>query len=159
MNEISWVFKVPHSTLHDRYRGIQERSKASIERQLLTPIQESSLLNKIIISCQLKSIPTRQNVMAMADKILQFENAAKKPLSRSWLDGFISRSKVLVCKRKSVINISRICENPENFIGLFFNWLCFYELKYEVRPSRVWNLDKRGFESGKKSQRFTGNCT
>ncbi|VVT46233.1 uncharacterized protein SAPINGB_P001112 [Magnusiomyces paraingens] len=144
--EISKSFDVPYSTVRDRLHGIRPLATAQAENQLLMPIQESILVDHIINLCQLKSNPTSKSVMEMAGKILHLENPEKPQPSRSWLNGFIERSGVLVRSKRGIIDVPNVREGGEHLIQLFFDRLHHYETKYDVPPSRVWNLDECVFK-------------
>lgn len=54
--------------------------------------------------------------------------------------------------KRGVIDVSRIRQDGERSIGLFFDRLHHYESKYNFGPAQVWNLDECRFKCSESSR-------
>ena len=71
-----------------------------------------------------------------------------KPLSNSWLLGFLKRSKYLKLSKGNHLDMSRVQENAEGLISQFFKLYTDYINTHNILPDDIWNLDEAGFKIG-----------
>ena len=71
-----------------------------------------------------------------------------KPLSNSWLLGFLKRSKYLKLSKGNHLDMSRVQENAEGLISQFFKLYTDCINTYNILPDDIWNLDEAGFKIG-----------
>lgn len=86
--------------------------------------------------CQLKAILTSHEVMAMAAKILHFQDPKKKAID-NMVEG-IHCSNQDTCKvQTDIIDVPQNRKDGERIIGLFFDPSHYYKPKYNVRLVQI----------------------
>lgn len=91
-------------------------------------------------------------VREMAGKILRLMELAAATPSKSWLKGFLRRSRFVVRSKRNTIDAPRVRESGENLIRLFFERLELWESRFSISPDRIWNLDESGFHIGEATK-------
>ena len=84
------IYKVPQSTLSDRYARRYSRRDYEPNSKRLSILQEEALVRHILEQSKRGFAPTKYSVRDIANKLLQEQGS--KPVGVNWVDNFIKRT-------------------------------------------------------------------
>jgi hypothetical protein len=139
-------YGIPRSTLRDRLQGKEPRSTAHAFQQKLSPIQETQLVDWILIQGALGLPPTHTQIRAFASRVLK-ANGSNEGIGKGWFQAFQRRNpaiKTLPAKRMAS---NRINGANTKAIQGFFTRLRNQALQ-NILPGDRYNMDETGIMEG-----------
>ncbi|KAI1002231.1 hypothetical protein K3495_g5971 [Podosphaera aphanis] len=141
------VLNVPRSTNHSRILGYQSHAIAHKHRQRLSPEQEESLKDWIIMEDSRFQSPSHLRVKEMAARILR-ENGDHELLGKRWPQHFIVRNpSVSSMVGRKIDSLRASAANPDN-IRAFFEVFERTRTQLCVHREDIWNMDETGLALG-----------
>ncbi|KAJ3537253.1 hypothetical protein NM208_g6395 [Fusarium decemcellulare] len=140
------LYQVKHSTLFDRYNGIQARVNTIPNSRRLSDLEEQILIY-FILDLDSRGFPPRlRGVKEMADQLLADRDAL--PVGARWAHNFVRRHPDLKTRFFRKYDYQRAkCEDPaiiRNWFTLVANTIS----KYGIRSDDLYNFDETGFLMG-----------
>ena len=139
-------FNIPETTLRSRVKGALSISQNAVDRQLLSPCQETWLAHWIFIQDKLGQAPTHHQVCLVAGVLLQQAGSNQRP-GRSWVSNFFKRNPCIGTKEGKRIDLQRIKAVTPDRIQALFDVLAG-PLLQDIRPSQRYNVDETGLAEG-----------
>jgi len=140
------AFKVPPTTLTDRYNGIPHISQTRNGRHKLTATEEQTIVRYILDLDSRGFAPRLCEVADMADKLLAVRGG--KPVGKHWAERFVTRSAELKMAFNRAKDRQRILQEDPEIIGAWFTLVEETKAKYGVHDDDVHNFDESGFQMG-----------
>ncbi|KAI1000249.1 hypothetical protein K3495_g7947 [Podosphaera aphanis] len=141
------ALNVPRSTIHSRMLGYHSHAIAHKHRQRLSPEQEESLKEWIIIEDSRFQPPWHPRVKDMAARTLR-ENGDHEPLGKRWLQHFIARNpSVSSMVSRKIDSLRASPANPDN-IRAFLELFERTRTQLRVHQEDIWNMDETGLALG-----------
>ncbi|KAI0999312.1 hypothetical protein K3495_g8884 [Podosphaera aphanis] len=141
------ALNVPRSIIHSRMLGCQSHAIAHKHCQRLSPEQEESLKDWIIIEDSRFQPPSHPRVKEMAARI-PHENGDHEPLGKRWLQHFIARNpSVSSMVGRKTESLRASAANPDN-IRAFLELFERTRTQLCVHQEDIWNIDQTGLALG-----------
>jgi hypothetical protein len=137
------AFKVPPSTLTDRYNGITYISQRRNGQHKLTATEEQTIVQYILDLDSRGFAPRLCEVADMADKLLGVRGG--RPVGKRWAERFVTRSEELKMAFNRAKDRQRILQEDPAVIGAWFTLVEDTKAKYGVHDDDVHNFDETGF--------------
>ncbi|RKK08368.1 hypothetical protein BFJ68_g17297 [Fusarium oxysporum] len=140
------LYKVPPSTLYDRYHGKPSRGDIIPNSRKLSDLEEQ-IISDYILDLDLRGFPPQlRGVEEMANRLLADRDAS--PVGKNWASNFIKRHTELRTRFNRKCDHQRAkCEDPT----LSRDWLSLVEniiAKYGITLADIYNFDETGFMMG-----------
>ncbi|PHH55055.1 hypothetical protein CFIMG_007569RA00001 [Ceratocystis fimbriata CBS 114723] len=140
------IYKVPPSTLYDRYHGKPSRSDIVPKSRKLSDLEEQVIV-EYIINLGSRGFPPRlRGVEEMANRLLADRDAS--PVSKRWASNFIKRQPDLkTCFNRRYDYERAKCKD----LVLIRDWFRLVEstiAKYGITIADIYNFDETGFTMG-----------
>ncbi|CAE6401416.1 unnamed protein product [Rhizoctonia solani] len=141
--------QVPKTTIWNRMHGRQDRHTAHEHEQALSPAEEF----EIVLWChqiEQQYLPLRLvHLIACAEMIWNNKNGTTgKPLGVHWYEGFMEHHPDLTFTTNKQISERRVMAKNPAYIMEFYVLLSNILKKYKIPPSRIFNMDEKGFRVG-----------
>jgi len=120
IRKASLTWGVPRMTLQDRLYGKESRSQAFINLQKLPPIQESRLVDWILLQGVAGHPPTHMQIRDLAQRILA-TTGKTTILGKKWMHSFLKRHPKLRTTRNTIQDSGRINRATTQVIRPWFN--------------------------------------
>ena len=140
----TWV--IPPTTLRARSHGRNVRPVFNQSRQRLSPDQESSLRDWVLLRASLGFAPRHQQLAHFAEKLLK-AGGDDKPLGKHWTENFLRRNPEV--KSLKAVPLDQIRKNgaSEANIKLFFDMMAHPKI-LSIAPQFRYNMDETGLMEG-----------
>ena len=150
LRKIAKEYGVAPSTVQDRAKGKKPRAEAYENNQALSKYQEQLLECYLIFLAQNETPLSRMATRKLAGNLRSnwHSNVTPKPLSNSWVVGFLKRCKYLKLNKENHLYMPRTRENAGGLISQIFKLYTDYVNTYNILPDDIWNLDEAGFKIG-----------
>ncbi|KAI1004222.1 hypothetical protein K3495_g3989 [Podosphaera aphanis] len=135
------ALNVPRSTIHSRMLGCQSHAIAHKNRQRLSPEQDESLKDWIIIEGSRFQPPSHPRDKEMAVRILH-ENGDHEALGKRWLQHFIARNPSVSSMVGRKIDSSRAFAASLDNIRAFLELFERTRTQVGVHQEDIWNIDE-----------------
>jgi len=137
---------IPLTTLHGRIVGRVSRREANEHTQRLSPTQEASLVDWVLLQDKLGLPPTHRQIKSFAQRILA-AGGDDKPLGRHWMEQFLRRHPSITTLKGRRIENSRIKAVTAKSIQQFFDRLQLPAIQ-AIPPEYRYNMDETGIMQG-----------
>ena len=140
------IYKVPPSTLYDRYYGKPSRGDIIPNSRKLSDLEEQIII-EYIIDLDSRGFPPRlRGVEEMANRLLADRDAS--PVGKRWASNFVRRQPDLKTRFNRRYDYQRAkCEDP----AIIRHWFRLVEntiAKYGINLADIYNFDETGFMMG-----------
>ena len=140
IRKASLAWGVPRNTLRDRIHGKEPRTQAFIDLQKLPPVQESRLVDWILLQSVARHPPIYTQIRDLAQRILA--TAGKTTiLGKKWMHSFLKRHPELRTTRSIVRDSGRINRATTQIIRPWFNRFYIPDIQV-IKPGNRWNIDE-----------------
>jgi hypothetical protein len=150
IREAARVFRVPRSTLGDRYRGIQMKAEKHANGLKLSINEEESLV-KWILDLAKRGLPPRPSlVRQMANHLLsqRGNQCGNQQVGEKWVYRLVKRREELKSRFSRRYNYERAkCEDIK-IIREHFDRVRETIMEYGILPEDIYNFDETGFAMG-----------
>ena len=141
------AYDVTRSTLQRRINGIQARLGSIAKNRLLTPTEESSLV-QWILSMDRRGMPPRIMAVREMARLLVAQHERSTTVGQNWVRNFIDRHDTLKSKYNRKYDYQRAkCEDPE-LIQAWFQRIQATIAEYGILEDDIYNFDETGFQMG-----------
>jgi DDE superfamily endonuclease/Tc5 transposase DNA-binding domain len=137
---------IPRTTLHGRLHGRESRNEAFAGQQRLSPAQEKSLTQWILMQSDLGLPPTHAQIKQFTTRILAVKGD-HEPLGKRWMQAFLRRNPSLRTQRAHSRESARINGATTEVIRPWFNRLHISEI-HTIKPENRYNMDEAGIMEG-----------
>ncbi|KAI1672200.1 hypothetical protein L13192_03059 [Pyrenophora tritici-repentis] len=136
--EVAKTWGVNRTTLARRHQG--RNQPHTLAHLILHPHQETELLQYITTLTKRRTPPTRAMIRNFASSLVGRE------VSESWVTRFINRNPThLISRWQTGMDRNRHKADSEAKYSLYFKLLHDKMKEYNVEPSHIFNIDKKGF--------------
>jgi len=137
---------IPLTTLYGRLTGRVSRREAKEHVQRLSPTQESSLVDWVLVQDQLGLPPTHRQIKHFAQRILK-AGGDEKCLGKHWMEQFLNRNPSIKTLKGKRMENSRIKAITAESIKRFFDRLQLPAIQ-AILPENRYNMDETGIMQG-----------
>jgi hypothetical protein len=147
------AFQIPFTTLQKRQKNQKSYSESHVSQQLLAPIEETALENRIYRAAKLGAPITLQLVKILASEI-QTKRSSKNdenelsPISDRWVDRFRTRHPRIKTCFSRTIDTARSTALDFSTIKSYFDNLGEVLREHKYPPSAIYNVDETGSSIG-----------
>jgi hypothetical protein len=141
------AYGIPRSSLQSRMQGRQSHATAHSNQQRLTPEQEASLVDWILVEDSRAKPPSHLRVREMAMRILHM-NGDYRPLGKMWVPHFISRNPRISSMVGRSIESSRTTAANYDTIQAFLQLFERTRVELGIQLEDIWNMDETGVALG-----------
>jgi hypothetical protein len=134
------TFRVPRSTLTNRFNGVRTRKEAHAHQQNLAPAQEEVLVEWIKVMGR-RGVPFTQR--ALQDFA---EDICRRPIGDSWPKRFLARHPELKVKWTTSLESCRAQALNPTVVGEYFSLLRETMEEYQIKPENIYNMDEKGVQ-------------
>jgi hypothetical protein len=143
------IYNVPRTTVQDRRAGKPSRRDCEPNSKRLNKLEEEAIVERILEESARGFAPTKADVRAMADKLLQERES--NPTGKNWVDNFVKRTPELRTRWSRPYDHQRAaCEDPVA-IQRWFDLVQAMKQKWGIVDDDIYNFDETGFMMGKIS--------
>ena len=139
-------YGIPLSTLHGRIKGSTSSREAQQHTQRLSPTQEASLVDWIMIQDKLGLNLTHGQIRDFVQRILATAGDIK-PLGKHWMENFFDRYPSVKTMRGKRSENSRMKGATAKTIKRFFERLDHPAIR-DILPEHRYNMDETGIMEG-----------
>jgi hypothetical protein len=146
------IYNVPRTTVQDRRAGKPSRRDCEPNSKRLNKLEEEAIVERILEESARGFAPTKADVRAMADKLLQERES--NPTGKNWVDNFVKRTPELRTRWSRPYDHQRAaCEDPVA-IQRWFDLVQAMKQKWGIVDDDIYNFDETGFMMGKISSQL-----
>jgi hypothetical protein len=146
IREAARVFRVPRSTLGDRYRGIQIKAEKPANGLKLSTNEEESLV-KWILDLAKRGLPPQPSLVRhMANYLLS--GRGNQQVSEKWVYWLVKRRVELKSRFSQRYNYERAKCKDIKLIHEYFDRVQETIMEYGILPEDIYNFDETGFTMG-----------
>jgi hypothetical protein len=146
------IYNVPRTTVQDRRAGKPSRRDCELNSKRLNKLEEEAIVERILEESARGFAPTKADVRAMADKLLQERES--NPTGKNWVDNFVKRTPELRTRWSRPYDHQRAaCEDPVA-IQRWFDLVQAMKQKWGIVDDDIYNFDETGFMMGKISSQL-----
>jgi hypothetical protein len=138
-------FRVTYGTLQRHARGGRSQRESQEDKQLLSPSEESELVDWVRSHQEYGYPADYSSIRAMASTI------AAKPIGKNWASKFLSRHVDLQHVRAMALERDRALVTPEEIMAFFKIYGDFVD-RYRISEANIWNMDEMGLHVGEASR-------
>lgn len=140
------IYKVSHTTLTRRQKGIYSQAETIVKTRKLTDQEEKTIVQRLL-DLDSQGFPVRLNgVEDMANLLLRERDAS--PVGQNWSSNFIQRQpKLQTRKTRSYDSQRALCEDPAK-IQEWFRLVDNFIAKFGICVEDIYNFDETGFLMG-----------
>ena len=145
IREAAQMHQIPKSTLGDRISGRVLPGATSGPSCYLTSAEEEDLVNFLCRVAQIGQGRTRQEVIAIVERVLASRGNAKT-VSAGWWASFISRHPRVALRTPATLSLARPAASDHDILDNYFD-----ELEYTLeenglldKPCLIYNMDETG---------------
>ena len=139
------VYSVPKSTLGDRISGRVLPGCTSGPASYLSCEEEKELVTFLCRAAQIGHGRTRQEVIAIVERILASRGIVKRVTS-GWWGAFVARHPELVLRTPATLSMARASASDRTKIDVYFDKLesTLEDNKLADKPCQIFNMDETG---------------
>jgi len=146
--QLSLMFEVPKSTLHNRISQHSIPAKAAHQTQQLLSISEEEALSVWIKKWDDYGFPTRRrHVYQMVQSLLRAWNS-RHQVEKHWLSHFVGRHPDSDAKVGRCLDRERALATDLNYFKMHLDRFYHIRCKFHVKDEDTWNTDEKGFAIG-----------
>jgi hypothetical protein len=143
------LYKIPHTTLADRAKGVVSRVDKRPSGYKLTELEEDSLC-QWVLSIDTRGAAPRQATMREMANILLAARGSHPPLtiSKNWPTAFIKRREELRSRYSRKYNYKRALNEDPKALRAWFATVQRIIDENGIQPEDIYNFNKTGFAIG-----------
>ena len=147
LSKAAQMYGIPKSTLFDHKIGRVLPGAKSGHPTILTEEEEEELVSFVIECCEIGYPKSRQDVIAMAQKVVTKRIFIPHDLSNGWWQGFCRRHTILTLKMATSLSISRAKASSPESLKRYYSLLEQILTKYGLTndAALIFNMDESGF--------------
>ncbi len=147
LSKAAQMYGIPKSTLFDHKIGRVLPGAKSGHPTILTEEEEEELVSFVIECCEIGYLKSRQDVLAMAQKVVTKRILIPYDLSNGWWQGFCRRHTILTLKMATSLFISRAKAPSPESLKFYYSLLEQILMKYGLTndAALIFNMDESGF--------------
>ncbi|KAF7573624.1 hypothetical protein PtrM4_085290 [Pyrenophora tritici-repentis] len=140
------AFKIPKSTLIDRYNGICSKPDLRNPRHNLTLTEEQTLVQYILNLNSRGFAPQLCEVEDMVNKLMSARG--RKPVGKKWTTRFVTRSDKIKISFNRPKDRQRVLQEDPEVISACFKLVEETIAKYGILDKDIHNFNETGFQIG-----------
>lgn len=149
ISRVALLYKVPRTTLADRYAGKLARYTTIVQSRKLTLLEEEAIVQYILDLDSRAFSPRRSAVEDMANRLLAERDGGR--VGKNWTSNFVRRQPQLSTRFTRKIDYQRVkCEDPDTY-NAWFRLVRNMIAKYGIDEADIYNFDETGFLMGQIS--------
>lgn len=141
------AYRVPASTLTDRYHGKTTLRQARETQQLLSPKQEEMLIKWVLDFESIGMAPNHTQLRSMAGLISQL-SGGPSTVGKEWHLRFLARHPEIKTKPGKVIDTKRVRNLTKMAISEWYDTLWKIIQNFKITTCNIWNMDEVGTALG-----------
>jgi hypothetical protein len=142
LRSLAVTYKIPRSTLTDRFNGVPTRREGHAQQLKLTPAQETVLAEWI-------KVMARRGVPLSAETVRDHASAiCGQPVGKTWIKRFMARHPDLHQRWTSVLEACRASSLNKTVVQKFYDIIEELINEYQIPPENIYNMDEKGIQMG-----------